>query len=101
MSKITDLSKYREAKEKSFKYTSGSAHCVQCSHTWVASGEVGNVWFECPECHSMKGVFDLPFQVEVGKKYYHCGCDNYLMILSEDGIFCPNCGFFVDEEFYK
>jgi len=100
MSKVTNLNDYRAGKKSPSK-VGGDAHCLQCNHTWLAVGGEGTTWLECPNCHCMKGVYDLPFAVD-SQRSYACRCGNSLLILAEqDGLFCPNCGVFVDEEFYK
>jgi hypothetical protein len=73
------------------EHLSGEAFCFQCGHTWTAVAPVGTVELECPECHTMKGVFKYGCEP---KSAWVCGCGCYLFMLSGESyeMICWQCG---------
>jgi hypothetical protein len=70
-------------------HLSGEAHCLQCSHEWQGVAPVGTVELQCPECHTMKGLFRNGCEPTVA---WVCGCGCYLFTISPKGIICWKCG---------
>ena len=68
----------------------GEVRCIQCNHSWTAVAPVGTLEFECPECHTLKGVLKYPCEPESA---FVCNCGCHLYILSETGnMICYKCG---------
>jgi len=88
MGKIISLNNPTETEES---HCTGEAICMLCGHKWVAVAPVGVMWFECSECHSMKGhmIYDY---VRKDEMEWQCGCGNDLFKVTPNGYFCPNCG---------
>lgn len=72
----------------------GEAFCIQCGHEWEAITDTGTVQLECPNCHTMKGLFKFPFEPNEGQLVRECGCGNQLFYLSPEGHLCANCGIY-------
>ena len=70
----------------------GEAFCYQCNHTWQAVAPIGTTQLECPECHTMKGLWKFPFAPNEGQEVWQCNCGNQLFYLTPDGPLCANCG---------
>lgn len=70
----------------------GLARCICCKHEWHATAPVGTLWFECPSCGIHKGTWKYPYYTPVGSLYLACACDNWLFVITPDGVLCPNCG---------
>jgi Zn finger protein HypA/HybF involved in hydrogenase expression len=77
---------------KTTKWLAGSATCIGCQHEWeqVAPLETATSEFLCPKCHTMKGRLKYEFMPPDGL-LYRCGCGNYYMYVTPEGLFCPNC----------
>lgn len=88
MNKVVEL---RPAKDP---HACAEAFCLQCGHTWIGVAPAGTVQLECPECHTMKGLFKFPFNFEVGALVRECNCGNQLFYLSPEGHLCANCGIY-------
>lgn len=75
----------------------GFAKCLQCNHVWVTAIEVkvGQWWFECPHCKSMKGYFVYP--VERDCEHWVCECGSQIFHLTRYGPYCVVCGIWHDE----
>ncbi len=67
----------------------GEAFCSGCGKEWEATAPGGVVELECPQCHTMKGLFKSPCIPEV---WWTCRCGCYVFVLSPNGIICYNCG---------
>lgn len=78
------------------RHRTGEAICRGCRHEWVAVAEGDGLELECPECHTMKGVFKWPYGPSEGQLGYqcNCGCDDYFIMKrtaqSVAGVFCRN-----------
>lgn len=76
------------------QHGAGEAFCFQCKHEWVSVAPTGTVQLECPNCHTMKGLFKFPFNVEEGDLVRVCNCGNSLFRLTPEGHLCVNCGIY-------
>lgn len=74
------------------RHGQSEAFCMQCGHVWQAVAPIGTTRFECPECHSMKGLWRFEFAPSVGQMVRECNCGNQLFYLTPDGHMCANCG---------
>jgi hypothetical protein len=73
--------------------TSGEAQCLNCNHKWIAVVPAGVVSFECPECHTFKGIRRGIIIPGAGKAYYACPCcHGEIYYLIDDGNLCIGCG---------
>ena len=88
MAEIISLSEY---KEENTPHITGPAKCLCCKHEWQAVAPVGTDFLECPECHTMKGVYYSPVLYGSDVWTCHCGCDLF-RIHPEKGVYCPMCG---------
>lgn len=68
----------------------GPAHCLKCQRQWTAVAPVGTTQLECPDCHSLSGIFDFLFRRD--EEEWSCSCGNDLFYVARSGIYCPNCG---------
>jgi len=71
-------------------HLSGEAFCARCHHEWISVAPVGTVDIECPECHTMKGLFKHGCEPQYEAWTCNCGC--YMFMISPKGIICWNCG---------
>lgn len=69
----------------------GEAFCLECDHVWAAVSPIGETRFECPACHSMKGMWTFEFDPPEDHAWA-CNCGNQLFNITPDGTFCPKCG---------
>ena len=83
-----------QLRPKNDPHGSGEAFCLQCGHEWISVAPVGTVQLECPECHTMKGLFRFPFHFSEGQLVRECNCGNQLFYLSPEGHMCANCGIY-------
>jgi len=91
---VADIIEFKRP-EKADPHGTGEAFCFQCKHTWVAVAPVGSTQLECPECHTMKGLWKFPFEPSVEGREggrWQCNCGNQLFYLTPKGYMCPNCG---------
>jgi len=79
---------------KESNHVSGEAFCYQCNHKWRATSPRGTVQLECPNCHTLKGLYKFPNCVPEGQLIRECDCGNDLFYLTPDGHLCPNCGLY-------
>lgn len=70
-------------------HLSGIAFCARCKHEWVGVAPVGTMELECPECHTMMGLFKHGCEPD---EPWTCSCGCYLFMVSRQGIICWNCG---------
>lgn len=70
----------------------GQAVCLNCAHKWVSVSPIGVCHLECPECGTMKGVYNNLCEPEEGTAVWTCKCECYHFILREDRIMCAHCG---------
>jgi hypothetical protein len=80
--------------EEETQWASGEARCFQCEHTWVAVAPVGTVQLECPNCHTMKGLWKFPFAPSADTLIRVCNCGNDLFRMTPEGHMCANCGLY-------
>ena len=95
MSKITDLSKYKEERTP---HHQGKAKCTGCLHEWQAVAPEGTSGFECPSCGTFKGVWMSHVGAPDSHEWFQCvPCGSYffnLLRCKEHGEYflCVNCG---------
>lgn len=87
---MSNILKFPTALERS-PHLSGQARCLQCNHEWAAVVPVGCHEFECPECHTFKGVLVYGCQAEFAEWTCGCGC-NLFKISSPGNVLCWKCG---------
>lgn len=76
------------------QHSNGEAFCLQCSCTWLAVAPTGTVQLECPNCHTMKGLYRYPHSVPADALIRRCDCGCTLFQLTPEGHLCPNCGVY-------
>lgn len=67
----------------------GPAKCLCCGHEWHAVAMSGTLNIECPECHTLKGVFSAVVSPETR---WECKCGNDLFFIDTHDMMCANCG---------
>ena len=73
-------------------YLSGWAACLACGHGWVAVAPSGVYELECPECKTLRGVFEA-LVIPEGEDLYlcrDCGCQHH--VVARSGVVCVRCG---------
>lgn len=88
---IIDLSAYRKERQVLEDVIVGEVLCVECKHRWIAEAPTGVEWFECPQCHLMKGKFFYAIKNNT-ESHWACNCGNDLFYITPDRIYCPKCG---------
>lgn len=77
---------------KKTPHVEGEALCLACKHAWVAVAPCpAPPWLECPECGTVRGLYKYHFE-KPNTMHWRCRCENELMFVTPDGIYCPNCG---------
>ena len=72
----------------------GDAFCLQCGHHWIAVAPTGTTALECPNCKTMKGLWQFEFYPPPGQLVRQCNCSNQLFYLTPEGHMCANCGIY-------
>lgn len=77
----------------------GQARCANCGHLWQTVAPVGTWQLECPECHTLRGRFYLPFGIAKDEQIYtcvvlDCGGQTFVIIRkpTEWAVKCERCG---------
>jgi len=88
MAKVIDIT---ERLLENTEHLSGDALCIECGHKWTAVVPVGTEEFECPSCHTHKGVMDYGVLPEV---YWECACGCSMFVISgvSNRVLCFKCG---------
>lgn len=86
MAEIINLSERRP-------HLSGPAVCSCCLHKWVAVAEVGTWQLQCPQCRTMKGLWEHPYAPEA---FFECNCGSHLFYIVSDGCRCRECGAYAN-----
>lgn len=73
-------------------WNEGRARCIACQHEWVAVARVGEVWLQCPNCETVKGLFQFSCSVPDGGVIWKCLCGSEAMFISPANIRCCSCG---------
>jgi hypothetical protein len=98
MSKIVELAAARQERQA---HICGPAHCIGCGHTWEAVVPAQahrekmashDPWLECTACHAFKGLFTYTFAPAEAEVFWACNCGCDAFGVSEQGVFCHNCG---------
>lgn len=96
MSDVIDL---HQARIERSPHGAGPCKCLVCGMQWIGVAPVGYYAFECPGCHSVKGVRESMFNPPEGVASLECDCGNALMIVLQGfQAFCPICGKTHDTE---
>lgn len=84
-------------------HRNGEAKCLACGHKWVAVAPLGIDELECPDCGTMRGVFDGAMSMNESYFVYACNeCDGTHMRIfkhTETGgycVVCATCGMMHD-----
>lgn len=77
-------------------HKSGGAICSSCKHKWVAVAGEDVMVMECPECNCVTGHWLYP--LAKGESYWKCNCENVVFHINEKGVYCNQCGQYVDLE---
>lgn len=87
---MSNVLPFRQKESRIENYLSGKALCLGCQHRWHAHASIGTFSLDCPACHLPKGRFIQ----EVIKDCAHwiCNCKNEYFSVTQDAIYCPNCG---------
>lgn len=88
------MSKVIQFPTKQMPHLSGEAFCLQCGHEWIAIAPEGETRFECPKCHTHKGLWKFECTPKNGDFVRECKCGNRLFYIQPDGHMCANCGTF-------
>lgn len=101
MAKVTDLDrKRRERDEEAMAkeaggWIGGIIRCLECGHEWEGRAPAGTMEWECPQCHTFKGVMK---GFAVPSPRIQCNCGNDLFFLCESGATCACCGAIIDPD---
>ena len=87
MGNVTDFNK---AKLERSPHRSGMSRCMNCKHEWVAVVPSGVTSFECPQCHTNRGVYRGVPQTE--RPQWQCACGEWVFFVDSQGPYCCNCG---------
>lgn len=71
-------------------HITGQAHCLNCTHKWIAVAPTGTFCLQCPSCLTNKGHYVHFIDVEGDR--WQCGCGCQLFFATGEGFYCPNCG---------
>lgn len=72
-------------------HMTGEAICTGCNKEWTAVAPVGTKELECPDCHTMKGLFKHHL-APVTNELWVCNCGNRLFFILKGQIQCCECG---------
>lgn len=74
-------------------HLSGKARCLQCGYEWVAVVPAGiTTTFECPHCHTLKGVYENPCIPQRDVEIWTCNCGCDVFHITHESAFCIMCG---------
>lgn len=76
----------------------GEAFCNHCRHEWTARAPEGTTQLECPECHTLKGMFRGEHSPSDGEERRECACGGQLFFIMPEGHMCANCGKYQEYE---
>jgi hypothetical protein len=73
-------------------HAAGEAVCLACQNKWQAGAPFPVTTFlECPKCSAMKGVY-VNYFAPPAETVWTCNCEAQLFFVTNNGVFCPNCG---------
>lgn len=84
--------KETEEPEQNEPTVSGEAMCLECGNIWIRVAPAGTYQFECPKCHTMKGVYKYP--CEPDDEMWTCNCGCTLFVMNRKGTICHRCGVY-------
>jgi hypothetical protein len=76
-------------------YAETTLTCTHCRHEWEGIFPPGITQFECPSCHTMKGVIKYPFAAGEGDYLFMCDCGSeyfYVVWKEYPMLRCRECG---------
>ena len=76
-------------------HMTGEVLCTSCGKEWTGVVPVGTHELECPDCHTMKGVFKHHL-APVTNEVLTCDCSNRLFFIMKGKIQCCECGVITD-----
>jgi DNA-directed RNA polymerase subunit RPC12/RpoP len=90
---------FAQKKLESSPHKTGEVKCVACKHTWIAVVPADAAdGFECPNCNTMRGMWNYGFDIEAGDASFRCmNCeyDGFIIAVKPSGhnyIVCKSCG---------
>lgn len=91
MENVVSLAKFREERTR---HLEGEAKCLDCKKTWEAAAPIGVYRLECPDCGTMRGVWNNTVGSSAGTTVFTCmECGNQAWELREDLVaLCLCCG---------
>lgn len=72
-------------------HLTGDAICSACRKEWTGVVPVGTTELECPDCHTMKGLFKHHLS-PITTDLWRCHCGGELFFLIKKEVQCCNCG---------
>lgn len=90
MSNVVELDAF---KKENSPHAVGDGICILCKHEAVMVAPIGELFTECPECHTNKMTWRYPMDIQDTASWV-CECGNGLFLIKPDGHFCPNCGIY-------
>lgn len=73
-----------------FRRYSGKAHCLTCKHEWQAQSDEP-AGLECPNCKSLRGLFQMLFEPPAGTMIFVCACECEHFTITARGMYCIGC----------
>jgi ribosomal protein S27E len=74
-------------------YITGEVKCLDCGNLWQGIYPPGTVQFQCPKCHTMRGVPAAVVTPGDGEIWAcNCGCWAFCFSRSSDEWVCLSCG---------
>jgi len=90
---------FAQAKLEASPHKTGQVKCGACKHEWVAVVPAdAPECFECPNCGTMRGMWNYGFDIEAGDASFRCkNCqhDGFILAVKPSGheyIVCKSCG---------
>jgi len=78
-------------------HLTGDVICTNCKKVWTGVVPVGTHELECPDCHTMKGVFKHHL-APITNEIWRCNCGAELFFILKKKIQCCECGVIADIE---
>jgi hypothetical protein len=88
---MAEIISLADKKQEKSPHITGEARCRECGHEWTAVAPLGARWLECPECHTVKGLFKYPCDRK-DDEHWTCKCGMDVFTVYRNGIMCPICG---------
>lgn len=75
--------------EANLPHISCQAKCLNCGYHWLGVAPCGVVELECPQCNSMRGVWN---NLIVPESVWECSCGSEHFFVSPHAAVCAACG---------